>query len=745
MDYGPFLSLTLAGSYDAPNRSETTTKATIFRWGEKYSPVCMAYDTELMRVASAWQNGFIDFNGIAYNGAHNVMPRPRGSTLFTTRQTPGWAIDGNFKDPRPNQRGSMPRDWLRYKGIYRSGPETVLSYSVGDADVLESPRAKKMTESGGVEFARVFNVAPTRRSLSLLVLERDYVTPQITQTGWAALGADSYLVKVPAEYLSLTIQSQDAPIGSSWVVEGGRITLKLPPLYYEARFTVRIAAAPYSRSYFTREFDPSNLHALTHGGPSLWNFPLSTQCDLSYAGGAYVVDSICGPENNPWQSWLRWSGLDFFPDGNRAAMCTWNGDVWVITGFKDKTNRLEWRRFATGLHEPLGLKIVNEKIFVTCRNQIARLHDFDGDGECDFYENFNSDFITTANYHEFTLDLDADREGNLYFCKSSAPNNGPNNYDVQTPHNGCFFKLSKDGEKLETIARGLRVPNGLSIGPNGEMRCSDNDGSWVPANCINDVKPGAFLGVPAAAWPDRPVPDKRDPPICWIPTWLDNSAAGQVWVTGGKWGPLEGKMLHLSYGKASLFTLMSETVDGQVQGGLSKLPLQFGSGIMRGRFNPGDGQLYVCGLKGWQTTGLRDGVFQRVRYTGQRANMPVDLHVKHSSIELTFSDPLNRIEAEDISNFSAYWFNVKWSSDYSSARYAPNNPRMRWEKQQSEPPGEYLPLHSVKLSADNKTIIFEVPNLRPVSSVVLRLRIKAEDGTRINQEICHTINAVPEK
>ena len=39
---------------------------------------------------------------------------------------------------------------------------------------------------------------------------------------------------------------------------------------------------------------------------------------------------------------------------------------------------------------------------------------------------------------------------------------------------------------------------------------------------------------------------------------------------------------------------------------------------MRARFNAADGQLYVCGLKGWQTRATKDGIFQRVRYTGKK-------------------------------------------------------------------------------------------------------------------------------
>ena len=78
-------------------------------------------------------------------------------------------------------------------------------------------------------------------------------------------------------------------------------------------------------------------------------------------------------------------------------------------------NKVTWKRFATGLHEPLGLKIVNEKIYTVGDNQITRFHDFNGDGEADFLENFNNDWENTEGFHAFCFDLHTDPEGNFYF------------------------------------------------------------------------------------------------------------------------------------------------------------------------------------------------------------------------------------------------------------------------------------------------------------------------------------------
>ena len=126
---------------------------------------------------------------------------------------------------------------------------------------------------------------------------------------------------------------------------------------------------------------------------------------------------------------------------------------------------------------------------------------------------------------------------------------------------------------------------------------------------------------------DSVIPDRYDAPLCWLPMSMDNSSGGQVWVTSDKWGPLKDRLLFMSYGKCTLFEVMMQEVDGVAQGGVVQLPLRFYSGLMRGRVNPRDGQVYVCGLKGWQTSATRDGGFYRVRYTGKPVHMPSSLNV----------------------------------------------------------------------------------------------------------------------
>src|ERR1019366_7099349 len=119
-------------------------------------------------------------------------------------------------------------------------------------------------------------------------------------------------------------------------------------------------------------------------------------------------------------------------------------------------------------------------------------------------------------------------------------------------------KLSPDGKKLEKLARGFREPNGMSIGPDGVMTVSDNEGNGIPQTPIYRLKQGADYGftpsttgnVNEGRWTER------EKPIVWLGPKIDTSAGGQVWVTNDKWGPLAGQLLHTSYGNCALFSVL---------------------------------------------------------------------------------------------------------------------------------------------------------------------------------------------
>lgn len=695
--------------------------------------------------------------------------------------------------------GPLPRNHAKYQGLYLHGDRVVFAYTVGSAEVLESAEMENV--GGSIVLSRSFTVVKGELDASVRLLDLPYggkvdladganaivrmEVPLPTEqpgkkadpkakakTTKAAKNAPA-LVK-PADELT-TVTVNGLPAGSILNNKGNFLALKLTKVTAGTSFKVSFAhgainAGDVLRRVPAKVAAAADLRTFTQGGPAHWaqevitegilgEIDQSKQADALKArieaeqdatqkqtlkdqltellAAPYVVDTVTVPAENPYGSWIRVGAMDFFKDG-RIAFATWSGDVWVGKFADDKLSKITWHRNATGIFHGLGLKIVDEKIYVLGRDQITILHDFNKDGEADFYQNFNNDVQVTANFHEFTFDLQTDAQGNFYFLKGGPVNPGGRGWGPLSEHHGAIFKVSPDGQKFEVHATGIRAPNGMGVGPNGEISNGDNQGTWVPVDYIHFSKPGDFIEVPDLAH-RTPAPTAYSLHLCWIPYDMDNSNGTQIWVPAnqGKWGPLEGRMLYLSYGKSSLFAVLQERVGEIPQGGVVRFPLKFATGLMRARFHPVDGQLYVAGLKGWQTNGVKDGAIQRVRYTGKSVTMQQSLHVSTKGITIGFTGALDKKVAADLQNWSIEQYNYLWSSAYGSAEYKVSKP----EEKGTDP----VTIKSVKISADGKTAFLEVPGLVPVMQMRIKMNLKAADGSRVPDDIGNTINIVPEK
>ncbi|MBI5772204.1 MAG: hypothetical protein HZA89_00495 [Verrucomicrobia bacterium] len=736
MDTGPFFSGGLEVPLSGTNEMlRPALKGVSIKLGVA-NEAAVCFDTERCRMAIGWTGGFLNLPK-KREGLEGVA-QPVGQIKFSSTALPGWASPKNsFLEPQPPKKdgkelisfGPLPKDWAKWKGLYVHGSRVILSYSVGKANVLEMPAY----DSARLVFVRHFEVDSAHAPMTMLVCEEPKAR---------AMVEDDLVVLDKGDGYCTAIGLSGPVFGKFGVTSLGRVLLTLGTAKGWAAFKVSIWSGPKAdvakfRDAVKRDVTFADLKAMTAGGAAQWGPAIAAKGTLGKGDGAYVVDTLPLPENNQWKSWIRPGGFDFFKDGQTAALCSVNGEVWIVSGIDDTLENVKWRRFATGLFQPLGLKIVKEKIYVLGRDQITRLHDLNGDGEADFYENFNNDVAITSHYHEFALDLNTDTAGNFYFAKGSQLS------QAKHQHQGAFLRVSADGSRLDVVATGLRAPNGSSVGPRNEMTVSDNEGNWTPTSRVNLIKKGGFYGHVFTSHRSVP-PLTYDPPLFWLPHQEDNSSGGQVWVTSDQWGPFKGDMLHLSYGKCSLFKVTMDKSGGVVQGGAVRFPLNFDSGVMRGRFNPADGQLYLCGLRVWQSSGAREGTFQRVRYTGKPVTMPREMRVKKNGIELTFTSPLDPKTATDLENYSVDEWNYHWTKEYGSKLYSVSEPgKELGEKKQTKYSGDDLEIKSVTLGKDRKTVFIELPELKPAMQFRVKYNLDTADGALLRQEIFGTINSKP--
>jgi len=698
------------------------------------------FDTDLLRMAAGWAGGYITTKGVAFDGDHGSHPSIVGEQKFGTRQGPGWAnAKGEFTDPRAEPFGPLPENWCRWDGLYVNGPHTVLSYTVLGTKIYEQPGM--FGQAGEVAFTRTFQTKKAKANLIAALAEMEGATVR-TEGNALTLAAGTNVT-----WIALA----GAPKGVTLdVIEDSRAVLKIAKGTSPALFTVFIwSGAAENQSKVTGVLsEKPTMVAFTKGGPARWPETVVTKGVLNTSAtpdGAYVTDSITAPTDNPWKRRVRFGGMDFFADGKRAALCTHDGDIWIVNGIDEDLDKLEWRRFASGQYETLGLVIVDDVIYTSGRDQITRYHDLNRDGEADYYENFNNRVMSTRGFHEFLFDLQTDKKGNFYFAKANPVNAGGGGFgnDKKTAgngtvcsHSGCVFKVSKDGRKFDIIATGFRAPNGIGVSADGLVTTSDNEGTWVPTTPLNWIaKRGQFCGV-SNHLVSAELAGQWVPPLCWMAKSYDNSGGGQIWVTSDKWGPYKGELLHESYGQSSLFLVLKESIGGSyMQGGVMKFPLRFTSSIMRAKFHKQDGQLYVCGLSEWQSNAAKITGFDRVRYTGKPVYSVRGLKVVKDGVELTFTQPLDRAVATDAQNVSGKRWNYARTENYGSPELSVDDPKKRGR--------DNLNITATKLSRDGKTLTVEIADFKPVMQQTIKFNFKAVDGTAIAQEVMHTVHAIP--
>ena len=682
----------------------------------------IAYDLDLCRPIGAWSGRFTTEMNLMSRGDY---PTAIGSPIFVTGDFAGFMSGVGASSLAPRKGfGPLPVGQARFKGFHNAGHQVVVRWEVGGVAIDE---AAEVVTANEVQFVvRTLEIAPSSEGVTLML----------------GKSADA------ARIVTLGATKVDQLDGHAVArVDGSKEVT-----------TVRIAYLP-SGVPLPQSFETEVPSKLLKVAKTLWPETVETAGKLSdKAGEPYVVDDVKLPVTNPWKAQMFTSAFDFLPDG-RAVVSTFHGDVFIATGIDDKLEKVTWRRFASGLYHALGLKVVNGEIYVTCRDGVWKLRDTNGDGECDTYEVFNFDLMVTKNFHEFTFDLQTDAAGNFYVIKAGPVRKGGRGFDEICDHHGALLKISADGKKSELFASGFRAPNGIAISPAGQLTTGDNEGTWTPVCRLNWIKQGGFYGVPPLAHRTSE-PTDYDRPLCWFPKEVDNSSGGQVWVTSDKFGPWKGRLLHLSYGMCSLFGVLPQEVtfngQPQMQGGGARFNVNFASGAMRARFNPQDGQLYVTGLRGWQTTATQNGCFQRVRYTGAATRMPIALAATKKGIKLDFTCEIDAKSAADAGNWNIEVWNYVWSSAYGSPEVSTldtkvaatelgNDGKLQFSKaQMSERKHDPLVVKSATVSADRRSVFLEIADLRPAMQMQLKYDIKAGDGVELRGQVINTIHALAE-
>lgn len=470
---------------------------------------------------------------------------------------------------------------------------------------------------------------------------------------------------------------------------------------------------------------------------------------------AYSVETIEMPDGLTSET----GGLGFLPDGRMVA-CFIRGEVMIYN-----TETKQWKLFAEGLHEPLGIMVIsNSEFLVMQRPELTRIKDTDGDGLADLYEKVTDDFGISGNYHEFNYGPVKDKEGNLFIALNTASPGGaikpqlrgrlnPFGRDMQSgiyemysvvPYRGWIMKLTPNG-KLQPFASGMRSPNGLGFDMEGNLFVTDNQSDWVETSTLYHVKEGNFYGHPASlVWnknwkrgnpfviPINELDSMRTKAAVLFPQGIMANSPSQPLcdITEGKFGPFAGQLFVGEMNRDRIVRVMLEKVGGELQGAC--IPFIDGHGLRKGNnrlaFAP-DGSLYVGQIAfGWSG----DRGIQRIVYNGKPPMDVYTMNLTSNGFDLTFTQPVDKIAATDPKNYNFRHYYYKYQ---------------RKTKNEGADKSTQMDIQSVmvtqiKISPDQKKVSITLDSLKPGYVYELKLGdiTNTEGKPLANKLICYTLN-----
>ncbi|MCW1922931.1 DUF1080 domain-containing protein [Luteolibacter arcticus] len=519
----------------------------------------------------------------------------------------------------------------------------------------------------------------------------------------------------------------------------GDVVLKLewrPP--GAADFTVVPASAFLTTAGVTRVVAPGKKEIITPGDGTR---PGSGQ-PLNAVHPSWRVTKIHPSSFNP-----KIGAMAVHPTDGRLFITTFNpnqnstpdplpggdGKVWALTNVQgEDPQAVTVTEVAAGLSEPLGMKFINGELFVSQRTSLTKLRDTNGDGYFETKENVGSGW-TSDNYHHFHFGL-IERDGFAFTTLSTAIHfdypglNGPN-----PPNRGTLVRTNLTTGEVSYLAGGLRTPNGLCFGPEGEIFQTDNQGAWQPASRLNHLREGHFYGHynndgdggSPSLFADQPM----TPPAVWFPqNDIANSPSQPLSIPDG---PFAGDLLVGDITLGGINRVSLEKVRGTWQGCIYRFTQGLEGGVNRLAWGP-NGTLYVgcIGASGnWSWNGTTTGLQRLTPKSGNSVTFEIaKVSATATGFEIAYTKPVPEAALENPANFTVKQWSYQPTAAYGGAKIGE----------------ETLVVSSATASADRTKVRIVVPGLDAGHVVYLKSDPVSDDGSAIlSSEVWYTLNEIP--
>ncbi len=454
--------------------------------------------------------------------------------------------------------------------------------------------------------------------------------------------------------------------------------------------------------------------------------PLPAQSNIvAEASPGYRMESMPVPFAG-----CRPSDIAFSDDGWMFAIAMTEGQIWRTERPPEgEPAAVHWRRIAAGLYHPIGLQIIDGRMFVAQKPEVTELIDRDGDGVIDQYRTVASGWGLSTGYHEYTFGLAVDRQKNLWVALNTGYFWTHPGHVNPGRWRGSILKINYEADRMEVVAKGCRVPDGIARGPNGDIFYTDNQGDWIQSCKLAAVVPGRFYGHPEYkedALPDGTYPDGRV--AVWMPYNLSRSTSGPVHdETGNKFGPFADQMFvgDVGYGaNPGIMRVALEKVDGEYQGACFRFVDNQPHGCVRMKFGP-DQQLYMASL----TTGLT-----RMKFVGPTPLAIHDLKIRAGGqgFEVRLTKPLAAETKLDSTAINVQRYHYIYSGNYGS----PDADRAK------------VNVTAAELSPDRQTIVLSLPVETYPIGMVYEFdlgRLEGEDHQPlVHNQAWYTVHRIPQ-
>lgn len=444
---------------------------------------------------------------------------------------------------------------------------------------------------------------------------------------------------------------------------------------------------------------------------------------------------------------LEASGLEMLP-GGKLAVCTRRGDIFTIEGaLATPADNAKFKKFASGLHEPLGMALKNGWLHVTQRCELTRMKDTDGDGRADVFETMNDSWGITGDYHEYAFGTGPDKSGDIWIvlCLTGS-------FSSDIDFRGWCVRVTPDGKMIPT-ASGIRSPGGIGFNPLGEVFYADNQGPWNGSSSLKHLPAGSFQGHPGgfrwfekAATLIKPVVPNTNsrmvkerervkelvPPAIIFPHGkLGQSTSGFAFDSKGTFGPFTNQLFVGDQTFSTINRAFLEKVNGIYQGAAFPFRKGFASGNLVAMMTD-DGNLFCGGTdRGWGSRGGKPFALERVNWTGKTPFEVHEMRAKPDGFELTFTQAIDPASTAAIESYSMQAYTYIYRSDYGSPEVDPTVPKVT----------------SATVAADRKSVRIKIDGLVKGHVHELHMKgIRSADGLPLlHPSAYYTLNEIPAK